>query len=386
MHDRPPAGDGQRAEIAVTGMAVVSGLGRGTAAQLTAALTGRPNFRPVRRFDVSRRRAGLAATLDDAVSTTEELISVTDQACATARMTARLRGTSPLLLAAHADPALTRSSEHPAGRAGAAGMAVTVADRCGLARPLRTYTTGCVAASTAVIDAALMIVEGRAERVVVAAGYLVDQDYFAVFDAGRALAASGAVRPFSVTRDGMLLGDAVAAVVLESPTAAVARGAVEVARLVGWGRAGDGYHVCQPHPTGGGLAKAIQHALRRARVEPAEIGYLSANATGTVQSDAAETAGLYAALGGAAADIPVSSTKSIHGHTLEASGLLELIIAVLALGHGRLPVNAGFVGPDPGCRLNLVLDEVPPTGRYALSVNAAFGGANTALLATTGAG
>jgi 3-oxoacyl-(acyl-carrier-protein) synthase len=238
-----------------------------------------------------------------------------------------------------------------------------------------------VAASTAVADAATMIVSGRADRVAIAAGFLVDHDSQALFDAGRTLAVDGQVRPFSAGRRGLLLGDGMAAVLLESATAARDRGARPTAVLAGWGRAGDAYHVVQPRPDGSGLARAISSALHRARLDPAEVGYVNANGTGTSYSDAAEAAALHRGLGPAVNRIPVSSTKSVHGHALEASGLLELVVAVLALREQQLPVNAGFLGPDLDCELDLVLGAARESRlRYALSLNAAFGGANTALL------
>ena len=215
----------------------------------------------------------------------------------------------------------------------------------------------------------------------VAAGYLVEADSFAMFDAGRSLAPDGQVRPFSTGRRGMLLGDGVAAVVLEAAATAVHRDAPVLARLAGWGRSGDAYHVCQPRPDGSGLARAAGMALARAGADPAEVGYVNANGTGTPFSDAAEAAALRTALGPHAELTPVSSTKSVHGHALEASGLVELVVTVLALRSGQLPVNAGYLGPDDECRLDLVLTPGrEQRGRYALSLNAAFGGANTALL------
>jgi 3-oxoacyl-(acyl-carrier-protein) synthase len=243
------------------------------------------------------------------------------------------------------------------------------------------YTSACVSASTAVADAAALIGTGRAERVVVAAGYLVEPDQFALFDAGGALATDGVVRPFSAGRTGLLLGDAVAAVVLEPVTAIRRKGGTELARIAGWGRAGDAHHAVQPHPAGRGLARAVEAALRRAGVDPGAIGYVNANGTGTPYSDAAEAAGLHRALGPAARHVPISSTKATHGHTLEASGLIELVITVLALRAGTLPVNAGFLAPDEACQLNVIIGGPrPAAGEYALSVNAAFGGANTALV------
>jgi 3-oxoacyl-(acyl-carrier-protein) synthase len=106
------------------------------------------------------------------------------------------------------------------------------------------------------------------------------------------------------------------------------------------------------------------------------VGYINAHGSGSPQSDAAEAAALQPL-----AHVPVSSTKSLHGQALEASPLLELVTTVLAVREGALPVNAGFLGVDDECRVNLILDEaLPAKPRYALSLNAAFGGANTALL------
>lgn len=365
-------------------MAAVTAFGRGTQALGDAVFAGQAAFRPVTRFDPSGRRARSAATLDGAVDLAEELAAVAVQACANAGLDRPLLGSCPLLLAMHADPALARSPDPASAATGAAGSAATLASRCGLGPAIRAYTTGCVAASMAVIDGALMIRSGRAERVLVVAGYLVDADYFGTFDVGRVLSRTGVVRSFSRDRDGMLLGDAVAAVVLESAQAARRRGATWSGLLAGWGRAGDAFHVCQPAPDGIGMARAIGAALGRAGLPADRIGYVNAHGTGTVQSDAAEAVGLHRALGGHARRVPVSSTKSAHGHTLEASALLELIVTVLALRRGRLPVNAGFRDRDPCCALNLVLEPVSADAEYALSVNAAFGGANTALIVQAG--
>jgi 3-oxoacyl-[acyl-carrier-protein] synthase II len=367
-------------EVAVTGVAAVTAFGRGTGALSDAVFAGRSAFGPVTRFDVSGRQARSAAILDGPAELATELAGVADQACRSAGLDAPLRASCPVMLAAHADPGLARLPDPAGAAAGAAAAAAPLASRCGLGPAVRVYTTGCVAASTAVIDATLMIRAGRAERILVVAGYLVDTDYFVTFDVGRALSRRGVVRSFSRDRDGMLLGDGVAAVLLESAAAAQRRGAVPLALVAGWGRSADGYHVCQPRPDGAGLARAITAALGRASLPAGQLGYVNANGTGTAASDAAESAALHQALGGHAGQIPVSSTKSAHGHTLEASALLELIITVLALRRGRLPVNAGFTSPDPGCELNLVLEPTRAEPGYALSVNAGFGGANTALV------
>ena len=353
--------------VGITGLAVLSALGRGPEPQLAAALSGSPAFAPVDRFDVSGRRVGVAATLGQVDTLTAELAEVIEAACADAGLTAGERAGTPLLLAVHGHP-------------GAPGCAAQLAERAGLAGAGRVYIGACVSASTAVADAATLIGRG-ADRVVVAAGYLVEPDQFALFDAGQAMSADGAVRPFSVGRQGLLLGDAVAAVVLESAAAAAVRGRHPATEVVGWGRAGDAYHPCQPAPDGRGLARAIEAALQRAGISPHAIGYVNANATGTQLSDTAEAAALYTALGDAASRVPISSTKAVHGHGLEASGLLELVITVLSLQAGKLPVNAGYLGPDETCPLDVIVASPRPVSSpYALSLNSAFGGANTALL------
>ncbi|MGW5053894.1 beta-ketoacyl synthase N-terminal-like domain-containing protein [Actinokineospora sp. NPDC004072] len=338
-------------EVVVTGAALRTGFGRGAAALLADGFAGTTAFGPVTRFDTAGRRTDQAAALPGAPSLVDELVGAIRDA-------GPPRGT-PLLLAAHATAGTAELAGEVAARVGAAGVA-------------RTYTGACVAAGSAVADAATMIATGRAERVVVAAGYLVDAEMFGVFDAGRALARDGRVRPFSAGRQGMVLGDGVAAVVL----AAAGAPRPALARLLGWSRQGDAYHVVRPRPDGSGLARTITAALARAGLAPERIGYVNANGTGTDHNDAAEAAALEAVFG--PGGVPVSSTKSVHGHALEASGLVELVVTVLALRHGRLPVNSGYLGPDSA--LDVITAPRTTSAQYALSVNTAFGGANTALL------
>jgi 3-oxoacyl-(acyl-carrier-protein) synthase len=349
----------------ITGLAAVSALGRGAQAQLAGALAGTAAFGPVRRFDTGGRRVAHAATLADAGTLADELAGVVAEACA--GLSAAERAETPLLLGIHGHPDAGRSA------ATTAGFAADLAARAGLAGVARIYTCACVSGSTAVADAAAEIRRGRSGRVVVAAGYLVEPDQFALFDAGRALANDGAARPFSSGRSGLLLGDAVSAVVLEPV------GAREIsAEVVGWGRAGDAHHVVRPDPEGAGMARAIEAALHRGGCGPDDVGYVNANAGGA-DGDSAEAAALRRVFG--AVRPPVSSTKSVHGHGLEGSGLLELVITVLAVQAGKLPVNAGHLAPDPACDLDLVLDGPRKAATpYALTLNAAFGGADTALL------
>jgi 3-oxoacyl-(acyl-carrier-protein) synthase len=368
--------------VVVTGAAVLSAYGRGAQALLSGALSGRPAFTPVRRFDVGAQRVSVAATMPGSPELRTEVTRAVREACDDAGLSPSGRARTPLFLAIHGHPAIARAPEPDRAGLGAEAFTAGIANCCGLAEQgIRCYTSACVAASSAIADAAAIIARGHADRVVVAGGYLVERDQFALFDAGRVMADDGQVRPFSAGRRGMLLGDGVGVAVIESDESARARGARPLARLAGWGRAGDAYHPCQPHPEGHGMARAVAAALRRAGIEGPELGYINAHGTGTGQNDPAETNALRLALGDAVADVPVSSTKSLHGHSLEAGGVLELILTLLAVREGMLPVNAGFLGADEACQLNLVLGEpLAAAPQYAMSLNAAFGGANTALV------
>ncbi|MGD0700099.1 MAG: beta-ketoacyl synthase N-terminal-like domain-containing protein [Trebonia sp.] len=369
-------------QVVVTGTAVLSAYGPGTETLLAGVLSGRPAFAPVQRFDVSARRARFAAATAGSPRLDAEVARTVREACDDAGLSPSDRARTPLFLAIHGDPAAPRAAAAGRSALGPQAFAAAVAHACGLAaQDLRCYMSACVAASSAIGDAAAIIARGLAARVVVAGGYLVEPDQFALFDAGRVLAGDGQVRPFSAGRRGLLLGDGVGAVVIESSLAARARRAPPLARIAGWGRSGDAYHPCQPRPDGHGLARAITAALQRACAMAGGIGYINAHGSGTTASDPAEANAVRLALGDAADTVPVSSTKSLHGQALEASGVLELIVTLLALRKGMLPVNAGYLGADDGCSLRLVLDEPLATDAgLAMSLNCAFGGANTAIV------
>ncbi|MFK4185397.1 beta-ketoacyl-[acyl-carrier-protein] synthase family protein, partial [Streptomyces sparsogenes] len=263
-----------------------------------------------------------------------------------------------------------------------ARLAELFAARLGLTGPRLTFTNACVASAAAIIHACRLISSGRTEVAVCAGGYLVEEETFGKFDSGRALSRDGMVRPFSADRSGLLLGDGVAAVVLESAGHARRRGARPLATVEGWGAATDAYHVSQPHPEGVGIAAAARQALRLAGdPEGAALGYVNAHGTGTKYNDGAETRGLRSVLGGRADAVPVSSTKSTTGHLLEAAGVVEFVITLLSLTDGVLPPTAGYTRPDPECDLDYVPNRPRRAdARRALTLNAAFGGANTALV------
>ncbi|CAL9608108.1 3-oxoacyl-[acyl-carrier-protein] synthase 2 [Nocardiopsis dassonvillei] len=357
-------------------MSVACGLGSDAAAVSSALAGGRHSISAVHRFDTSVHRAGEACQLPAPAGVETELAAAVRGACLEAGLDTGEQRDTPLFLALHNDPGSARTDHAPV----LGGTSAAVAAACGFRGLVRTYTNACVASVSALIDAAEGILSGRWRRAVVAGAYLVTADDFALFDAGGALAGDGRVRAFSRGRTGVLLGDGVSAVVLERPGTSSA--SAPRALLEGWAQSGDAHHVSRPDPAGHGMARAIGAALRRAGAEPDSLDYVNAHGTGTAHNDPAEAAALHRALGSrVATSVPLSSTKTLHGHALVAAGLLELAVTVLSLENRLLPANSGYLGPDPECELDLVLHPRPVSrATRALSLNAAFGGANTALV------
>lgn len=387
-------------EVLLTGFGVRTAFGTGADAVREGVFDGRPAFAPITRFDTGPYRTGLAATGGPAAPLREVLAEVAGSAVAMAGLptgaeAAVLVGTAGDFtgLTRFWRVADTSGAPDAPGSAGSPGavdsggavetvpawQAEALADTLGLRGPRLAFTSACVASATAITHACRLIASGRADTAVCAGAYLVEEENLAKFDSGFALSRDGMVRPFCADRSGLLLGDGAAAVVLESAESARRRGARALGALTGWGAAGDAHHVARPHPDGAGLVMAARRALRVAGGP--RIDYVNAHGTATRYNDPAETRGLHTLLGSAAARTPVSSTKSTTGHLLEASGVVELVITLLALRDGVLPPTAGFTEPDPHCDLDYVPNRPHKAElRCALTVNAAFGGANTALV------
>ncbi|MFY9726449.1 MAG: beta-ketoacyl-[acyl-carrier-protein] synthase family protein, partial [Bryobacteraceae bacterium] len=185
-------------------------------------------------------------------------------------------------------------------------------------------------------------------------------------------------RPFSKDRHGMVLGEGAAMLVLEPLEAALARGAIVHAEIVGFGMSSDACHITQPSAEG--AAKAMRAALRDADLAPEAIGYVNAHGTGTLANDATETAALRAVFGAHTGKLPVSSTKSMHGHALGAAAALECLATVLALRDGVLPPTANYNLPDPECDLDVIPNQARQAQvEWAISNSFAFGGLNAVL-------
>jgi nodulation protein E len=188
-----------------------------------------------------------------------------------------------------------------------------------------------------------------------------------------------ACRPFSIGRNGMVLGDGAAVLVIERADAARARGAEPLATLMGYGTSSDARDLLRPDP--GGAAAAMSAALADAGLGPEAIGYVNAHGTGTILNDASEAEALRMVLGPHLADIPVTSTKPIHGHALGASGAIELVAAIMAMRDQHLPPTINWTGPDPACDLDVVPNEPrSATIGAAMSNSFAFGGINACLV------
>jgi nodulation protein E len=185
-------------------------------------------------------------------------------------------------------------------------------------------------------------------------------------------------RPFSKDRRGLILGEGAAMLVLEPLESAQARGARIYAEVIGFGMGSDAFHVTQPSPDG--AARAMLAALADAGLTPEDIGYINAHGTATQANDATETAAIRKVFGSHAEKLAVSSTKSMHGHTLGAAGALEGVATALALHHGILPPTANYNEPDPACDLDVIPNQARAAQvGYALSNSFAFGGLNAVL-------
>jgi nodulation protein E len=185
-------------------------------------------------------------------------------------------------------------------------------------------------------------------------------------------------RPFSKDRRGMVLGEGAAMLVLEPLEAALARGARIHAEIVGFGMSADACHITQPSAEG--AARAMRAALRDGALAPEQIGYINAHGTGTAANDVSETTAIKAVFGEHAARLPVSSTKSMHGHALGAAAALECLATVLALRDGVLPPTANYSVPDPECDLDVIPNQAREAQvEYAISNSFAFGGLNAVL-------
>jgi 3-oxoacyl-[acyl-carrier-protein] synthase II len=257
----------------------------------------------------------------------------------------------------------------------------------GLRGPVLNVSTACSSSAAAVGEAYRAIKHGFADTIVAGGSEaLITNGNLRAWDAMQALAhadpsdPSRSCKPFSKNRTGIVLGEGAAALILESEEHALARGATIHAELAGYGNAADASHISKPDA--GGQVRAMRAALADAGASPASVGYVNAHGTATAIGDVVETSAIRQVFGEHAPEVPVSSTKALHGHLMGATGAVELLAALSVIARGVLPPTAHLDERDPACDL----DYVPNVARaghadVVVSNSFGFGGMNAVLVA-----
>jgi len=250
-----------------------------------------------------------------------------------------------------------------------------------------TVVTACASATNAIGEAFRIIKDGRADIMFTGgAEAAVTPLSLAGFCAMKALSTrnddpKAASCPFDAKRDGFVMGEGAGVLIVESLEHAIKRGAHIYGEIIGYGATCDAYHITAPAPEGEGAARAMSEALEDAGVSPERVDYINAHGTSTPYNDKFETMAIKAVFGEHAYKIPISSTKSMTGHLLGATGAIEAMVSVLAIQDSFVPPTINYETPDPDCDL----DYVPNKGRtanieYAMSNSFGFGGQNAVLL------
>ncbi|MDR3149575.1 MAG: beta-ketoacyl-ACP synthase II [Oscillospiraceae bacterium] len=401
--------------VVITGIGAITPIGNDITAFWNNIRAGVCGIRPVRSFDASNQKAKLAAEVDAQMS--DWLTSVemkrTERyvffAIAAGREALKMSGITKdnadmtrcgTMISSGVGGINTITREYARGLEKgfdrvwpyfipqsivnmAAGQ---VAIESGFQGYCSSVVTACAGGSNAIGDSLRMIRHGYAD-VMMCGGTeaCVSPLTIGGFTSMKALYEGGDVSrasiPFDAERSGFVLGEGAGIIVLEELEHALKRGADILAELSGYGASCDAYHITAPEPTGVMAVRAISDAISDAGLAPEQIGYINAHGTSTPMNDKTETLAVKSAFGYSAAEIPVSSTKSMTGHLLGAAGTVEAIVCVNALRDGFVPATINYRVPDPECALNIV----PNAGRaisveHAMSISLGFGGHNAALI------
>lgn len=266
---------------------------------------------------------------------------------------------------------------------GAAGL---IAIDYGFRGPCFSVASACASGVDAIGAAWMLLRQGAIDCAITGASEAVITDMgVGAFDRLGAMSRrnddfSMTPQPFDLNRDGLVIGEGAAILVLETERHARSRGAQILAEVAGYAATADAFHITAPAEDGAGGAQAIRQALAAASVNPSDIGYLNAHGTGTLLNDASETRAIKAALGDWAYNIPVSSTKSMTGHMMGATGALEAIFCVQATRFNAVPPTVHYQTPDPECDLDYVPNQARDCA-VTVAVNNAFGfGGHNAVL------
>ncbi|MGA8438730.1 MAG: beta-ketoacyl-[acyl-carrier-protein] synthase family protein [Candidatus Sulfotelmatobacter sp.] len=394
--------------VAVTGLGVICALGNNTSETWSAVCEGRSGIAPIHSIDISKLRfrygaqvcryepsayfeADQARLLDPfsqfAVIAAREAvkdsgITLTPALCEkSAIVTGSGMGgqsTQDVGFAKLYQSNQSRVDPLIIPRAMANAGASHISMEFGITGPAYTISTACCSSNHAIGQAFWMVRNGIVELAI--AGGSEAPFSFGLLKAWEAMrvVSPDTCRPFSKDRRGLILGEGGAMLILEPLAAARARRARVHAEVVGFGMSSDAHHLT--HLSIDGPARAMRAALLDARLRPEQVGYINAHGSGTLINDPLETRAIRELFGAHADRLAVSSTKSLHGHALGATGAMEAVCTVLALENGLLPPTANFTVPDPNCNL----DVVPNRARlaqveFALSNSFAFGGLNAVL-------
>ncbi len=405
--------------IVITGTGCISPLGHSTQETWAALIAGRSGVGPISLFDASGFKTRIAAEVKDfdplphlgaklARRTdrfTQFALVATAQAVADARLEINegnrdrigvVIGTGIGGVGSLLEGSVTLLQRGPRRVSpfmvpmmlpdSAAGQ---IAIEFGVRGPNMAIVTACASGNNAIGEAAElirrgdcdMVIAGGAEAAIVPVALAGFNNMGAV--STRNQAPQEASRPFDRLRDGFVMGEGAAVVILESEAHARARGARMLAQVRGYAATNDAYHISAPAENGAGAAQCMRLALRGAGMNPEDIDYINAHGTSTPLNDASETAAIKAVFGAAAYSTPVSSTKSMTGHLLGAAGALEAVICVQVLQEGIIPPTINYQNPDPRCDLDYVPNQAREAPvRACMSNSFGFGGHNACLILT----
>ncbi len=407
----------QARRVVITGIGAVTPIGTG-AAGLWAGLEARASaVREITRFDPAPFRSRIAAEIPDfrpqdhldakrarrldrfsQLAVASARLALTDAELQTEREDRDRIGAmmgSALGGVAYAEAQVPKYlAEGPRGLDAGLALAVfagaascNIAIEFGLTGPNATNAMSCASGTIAVGEAFHVVRDGRAD-VMLAGGAEAPLAplTFAAFSNIRAMSTRNgdpahASRPFDIGRDGFVMGEGAAVLVLEERSRAVARGARIYAEVVGHAFTNDAYHMTAPRPDGRQAARAMQLALADGEVAPQEVGYINAHGSSTPLNDATETTAIKQVFGDHAYRLTLSGTKGYYGHALGASGAIEAAICALALGRSWLPPTLNLEHPDPACDLDCLPGDGRPARPAAVVSNSfGFGGINAALV------
>jgi len=403
--------------VVVTGIGLVTPLGVGTARNWDALLKGENGVGPITRFDASRLSTRIAAEVKDFDAQAfidrkearkmdpfiQYAVVAAQLAVDDAALPAGLLQTDRcgVCVGSGIGGIQTIEEQHRilmekgpdrvspfflvATIINEAGGQISI--RFGAKGPNTATVTACSTGCHAVGDSARMIARGDAD-VMIAGGAeaAISPLGIAGFCSMKALSTRNddparASRPFDAERDGFVMGEGAGILILEELGVARRRDAQIYAEVVGYGMTGDAYHVSAPAQDGDGAARVMQRAIEDAGIDPSEVGYINAHGTSTPYNDKIETAAIKRVFGAHAAGIGISSTKSMTGHLLGATGGVEAGVTALCLKHQVMTPTMNYEVPDPACDLDYVPNKARPAElRYGLSNSFGFGGTNGAIL------